>query len=75
MAVVVIGENTGLVSVVGALIVADFLNKLGTDAVPASPGRPGPDAARVLRRFGLKRPWEILSLAGCRVVLVGAFPP
>jgi manganese-dependent inorganic pyrophosphatase len=75
MGVVVTGRNTGLISVVCAVILADFLNKQGLEAIPVSPGLADPGAARVLRRFGLKRPLTDLSLAGRQVVLVGTFPP
>ncbi|MDR1359829.1 MAG: hypothetical protein LBJ82_02510 [Deltaproteobacteria bacterium] len=74
MSVAVTGRDTGLISVICAVLVADFLSKQGLEAVPASPGRPGYGAALVLRRFSLKRPKEYISLAGRQVVLLGSFP-
>ncbi|MDR2162256.1 MAG: hypothetical protein LBO77_08995 [Desulfovibrio sp.] len=75
MAALVTGGNRGILSVIGAVVAADFLNKRGLDALPACPGRPAPEAAGILRRFGLKRPLENPVWAESQVVLVGEGPP
>ncbi len=71
MSTLVIGhKNPDTDSIVAALSAANLYRGRGIDAAPAAQGEPAPETAFVLKRFGLKAPEVVASVAGRDVYLV-----
>lgn len=71
MSAIILGhKNPDTDSIVAAIACADLYQKRGLDVVPAAQGKPAPETAFVLERFGLKAPEVVTSVAGRDVYIV-----
>ena len=57
-------------SIISAIAAADLYAKRGVDVVPAAQGKPAPETAFVLERFGLSAPQIVETVAGRELYLV-----
>ena len=57
-------------SIISAIAAADLYAKRGLDVVPAAQGKPAPETAFVLERFGLTAPQIVDDVAGRELYLV-----
>ncbi len=57
-------------SIISAIAAADLYAKRGFDVVPAAQGKPAPETAFVLERFGLTAPQIVEDVAGRELYLV-----
>ncbi len=71
MSAIIIGhKNPDTDSIIAAIACADLYAKRGLDVTPAAQGKPAPETAFVLERFGLEAPKVVTSVAGRDVYVV-----
>ncbi len=71
MSALILGhKNPDSDSIVSAIVCADLYKRRGLDVVPAAQGKPAPETAFILERFGLEAPEVVTSVAGRDVYLV-----
>lgn len=71
MSAIIIGhKNPDTDSIIAAIACADLYAKRGLDVTPAAQGKPAPETAFVLERFGLEAPEVVTSVAGRDVYVV-----
>ncbi|MFU0842530.1 MAG: inorganic diphosphatase [Burkholderia sp.] len=71
MSALILGhKNPDSDSIVAALSLSYLYKQRGLDVTPAAQGKPAPETAFILNRFGLKAPEVVTSVAGRDVYLV-----
>ena len=71
MAALVVGhKNPDTDSIISAIAVADLMSKRGVAAKPVAQGPVTPETDFVLKKFGLKAPEVVSTVAGNKVILV-----
>lgn len=71
MSAIIIGhKNPDTDSIIAAIACVDLYAKRGLDVTPAAQGKPAPETAFVLERFGLEAPEVVTSVAGRDVYVV-----